>query len=67
MKAILEFNLEDPDDRDSHKHALKGSTYYHAIWELDQVLRSKDKYTDETTVDIEWIRSQLWEIMGNDN
>jgi hypothetical protein len=45
MKAILEFDLTDPDDRSEHKHACFGSAYkYQVIDEILQHLRSKLKY-----------------------
>lgn len=48
MKAILEFNLNEPDDRESHKRAVKVDSLYAAIEDFDQYLRSQIKYTDQT-------------------
>lgn len=61
MRAILEFQL--PEDSEDHRHALKGSEYWCAIFELDQELRSIYKHTDKTTVDIDWLRTRLNAIL----
>jgi hypothetical protein len=50
MKAILEFNLDDNDDEESHRLALKASKFYSALWDIRQnVFRPARKhgYTDE--------------------
>ena len=45
MKAILEFDLTEPDDQSEHRHACLGSAYrYQVIDEILQHLRSKIKY-----------------------
>lgn len=45
MKAILEFDLSDPDDQSEHRHACLGSAYrYQVIDEILQHLRSRIKY-----------------------
>ena len=45
MKAILEFDLTEPDDQADHRHACLGSAYrYQVIDEILQHLRSKIKY-----------------------
>lgn len=45
MKAILEFNLDEVDDRMEHRYALKGRDLNFAIQEFDQrVMRSLTKY-----------------------
>jgi hypothetical protein len=48
MKAILEFDLNEPDDREDHKRAVKVNGLYVAIWEFDQYLRTQIKYTEQT-------------------
>ena len=44
MKAILEFNLDEPEDRDSHEKAVNGKKFAMALWDLDQWLRQEEKY-----------------------
>lgn len=46
MKGILEFDLNEPDDREAHKRAVKVDDLYAAITQFDQYLRSEIKYTD---------------------
>lgn len=46
MKAILEFNL--PDDEAEFKNAVNGENWKHAMWKVDQELRSKTKYAPDT-------------------
>ncbi len=36
MKAILEFNLSDPDEREAHLRAVKVNDAYCALWEIAQ-------------------------------
>ena len=49
MKAILEFNL--PDDESEFKDAVNGSNWKHAMWKVDQELRSRTKYAPDTMSD----------------
>jgi len=45
MKGILEFNLDDPDDRAEHEIAVKARSLLNAINSFDQdVLRKTTKY-----------------------
>jgi len=39
MKAILEFNL--PEERDALTFAIKGGSYYSALWDIFQALFEK--------------------------
>lgn len=45
MKAILEFNLNEPDERDAHKRAVKADDLLSAIRAYDNWLRSEIKYS----------------------
>lgn len=44
MKAILEFDLDDPSDRNSHKRAISADNAYIALHEIDNMLREYVKY-----------------------
>lgn len=44
MKAILEFNLDE--ERESFDYAVKGSAMYAVLFEVDQELRAKIKYSE---------------------
>lgn len=43
-KAILEYDLNDPDDRISHYRATISLDMALVLWEYDQHLRSEYKY-----------------------
>ena len=49
MKAILEFNL--PDDESEFRDAVNGGNWKHAMWKVDQELRSRTKYAPDTMSD----------------
>jgi hypothetical protein len=38
MKAVLEFNY--PEDEDKLRHALKGTDYYNALLEIENLLNN---------------------------
>jgi hypothetical protein len=70
-KAILEYNLDEVDDRDAHLRAIKSLSLTIALWEMDQHLRSELKYgtregelPDEAYKAIERAREKLHEILG---
>lgn len=73
-KANLEFDLDEPDDRDAHMRAVKSLSMAIALWEIDQHLRSELKYgtregelSDEAYKAIERTREKLREIMDENN
>ena len=71
MKAILEFDLDNPDDKISHLRCVKSFEMMSTIWEMDQHLRSLTKYAPDTTSqetydELVKVRERLHEIM-NDN
>ena len=70
MKAILEFNLDEPDDRINHLRATMSLELTFVINDIIQRLRSKVKYedlTDEEYKIYEEIREMIYEIMNNYN
>ena len=44
MKATLEFDLDDPQDRLSHKRAVSGTDAYIALHDIHILLREYSKY-----------------------
>lgn len=63
MKAILEFDLNEPDEREAHKRAVKADDLFTAIHEFDQYLRTEIKYVDhhEIIIDaLEKVREELY-------
>jgi hypothetical protein len=63
MKATLEFNL--PEDQEDFNYATNGFNYYHALWEMDQWLRSEYKYNGKE--DMYEVREKLREIITDNN
>jgi len=73
MKAILEFNLDDLEDETAYARCIKAKSMAIVLWDLDQHLRNKCKYGDESGEldDITYkalndVRDTLREMM-NDN
>ena len=68
MKAILEFNL--PDDEVDYKLAVNAASFYSAVWEYDQFLRSQLKHvemSDEKHAAFQEARDKLRDyLMEND-
>ena len=65
-KAILEYNLDEVDDRDAHLRAIKSLSLTLALWEMDQYLRSEMKYgelSDDAYKATEEARIKLREIL----
>jgi hypothetical protein len=65
-KGILEFNL--PEEENEFNLASNSRNYYSALWEIDQFLRSKVKYANdsvsEDTVEAYLsTREELWRIL----
>ena len=69
-KAILEFNLDESDDRDAHMRAVKSLDMALALWEMDQYLRAECKYgelSDDAYAATEKAREKLREILNENN
>jgi hypothetical protein len=47
MKAILEFDLQDIEDRIEHQRMLKSTDLQLALWDMSQELRKKVKYAPD--------------------
>lgn len=65
MKAILEFDLEDHDQKMAHLRCVKALNMAICLWELDQELRNIDKY--DKPYDIESLREKFWDCLGDNN
>lgn len=71
-KAILEFDLNDIDDRVSHKISVKALDMLSSLWEFDQHLRSEIKYnsermSEEVYEEYEKMRDKLHVILNENN
>lgn len=67
MEAVLKFNCEDPEDARKHRRCLNADGAYRALWELDQWLRQKLKYSDSPSPGMELVREKLREVMDEAN
>lgn len=72
MKAILEFNLDDADDVNSHKLAIKSLDLALALWDISNYFRSQlkyndDAYTKEQLETIEGISEEYYKLLDKYN
>ena len=70
MKAILEFDINDRDDRVAHLRAIKSLDMASVLWDVDQYLRSQTKYAPDSMSPEAYdafleARDKLHEIMGD--
>lgn len=66
MKGTLEFNL--PEEQSDFKLASNATSWYLVAWDMDQYLRDKIKYPEDTKSDeyyeaLEQVRKEFWDIM----
>jgi hypothetical protein len=47
-KAILEFDLNDHEDKDTHLRAIKALDMALCLWDIDQYLRAQTKYAPDS-------------------
>ena len=45
MKAILEFNMDDPHDRELHNLMVHAEHWYMLVYDLDKWVRTEIKYS----------------------
>lgn len=68
-KAILEFDLDDPADKEAHLRAVRSTNLAIALWDIDQYLRAKTKYAPDSMLPEVYealleTRDKLHEIMS---
>lgn len=70
-KAILEFDLNEPDDVEAHKRAIKSLDLVLALWDIEEYLRSQTKYNDKLSKEaydaLESAREEFYNILRNRN
>jgi len=66
MKAILKFDLDNPDDRMDHMRCLKASNMADFLWELKHNFWRKWKH-DETDFTLDNYKVALYELMNDHN
>lgn len=67
MKAILEFNLDEPVDEAAHMRAIKATDMAVVLWDMDQYLRGLIKYGElDESVDkaLQEARDKLHQLMN---
>lgn len=69
MKAILEFNLDEPVDEAAHMRAIKATDMAVVLWDMDQYLRGLIKYAPDTMNSevygtLEEVRDKLHQLMN---
>jgi hypothetical protein len=62
MKANLEFNLNEIDERDAHIRAVKADNAYRALYEISELFRRYRKYGRDPQTQEELIYSLETEI-----
>ena len=66
MKAILEFNLDDPEDSQNHLRCIHATNMASFIWELKHNFWRKWKH-DETDFNLDNYKDALYELMQEHN
>jgi hypothetical protein len=70
MKAILEFNLDEHDDKQAHLRSIKSLSMAIILWEMDDYLRGLLKHgelDDLTYIALKNTRNKLREVMNDNN
>lgn len=72
MKAILEFDLDEPQDKEAHKRAVKALDMAMALWDIEQYLRSQTKYAPDDMPEAAYdalnkARQEFYDIMQQHN
>lgn len=63
MKAYLSFNLDKPEDRDSHKEALKAWEYKFVLQDFANYLRNLER-SDKRTVKVEEVKEEFFRFLN---
>ena len=70
-KAILEFDLNEPDDVEAHKRAIKSIDMMLALWDIEKYLRAQTKYNENLTQEawdaLEEVRKEFYNILNKYN
>ena len=62
MKATLQFNLDNPDDKIEHMRCVKATDMALMLWDIKQKIRSKLKYSEDLSED----ELYQWEVMQDE-
>jgi hypothetical protein len=61
-KAIIEFDLNDPEDVKAHLRCVKSTSMAVTLWDIDQHLRNESRKEDNVA---EKLREEIREIMSD--
>lgn len=72
MRAIIEFDLDEPTDIEAHKRFTNINGVYIALWEFDQEIRRQIKYNTqeyngEQLDALDKLREKFYEILNDNN
>lgn len=67
MKAILEFNLTDPDDVTSHLRCIKATDMACALWEIRNLGKELGWLEEEGKLTAEAVMEKIFEHFDNHN
>ena len=65
MKAILEFDMNEPDEMNQMQRMLAVDDLCLYIHEIDQYIREKYKYSDEESINIERLRDDIHDLKSD--
>ena len=67
MKAILEFDLNDPDDIRSHLRCIKATDMAIALWHIRMMRRELEWMEDQKELTTENVMSKIFEFLDDNN
>ena len=67
MKAILEFNLTDPDDNIAHLRCIKSTDMAIALWQIRMLRKELEWMEDNKDLTTENVMSKIFEILDDHN
>lgn len=72
MKAVLEFDMNEPDDVEAHKRCVQSLDLAISLWDIEQELRRVTKYapdsmSQETYDELTKLREKFYEILTERN
>lgn len=67
MKAILEFNLTDPDDNVAHLRCIKSTDMAIALWQIRMLRKELEWMEDNKQLTTENVMSKIFDILDDHN
>ena len=67
MKAILEFNLTDPDDNVAHLRCIKSTDMAIALWQIRMLRKELEWMEDNKELTTENVMSKIFDILDDHN